>query len=129
MKKKTVFTVSIIAALALLLLTGLYKCPFKYVLGLSCPMCGMTRAVLCALQLKFKEAFYYHLFWPFVIIYFIIFLLYNLKILKINKKYFFISLYIICSLNLIYYFYRLFNGSDIVYFDFTESLLYKILNL
>lgn len=35
-------------------------CPIKFLTGISCPGCGMTRAVLAAIQLKFHEAFYYH---------------------------------------------------------------------
>lgn len=35
-------------------------CPIKFITGISCPGCGMTRAVLSILKLNFKEAFYYH---------------------------------------------------------------------
>lgn len=35
-------------------------CPIKFITGISCPGCGMTRAVIAALQLHFHQAFYFH---------------------------------------------------------------------
>lgn len=35
-------------------------CPIKFVTGVSCPGCGMTRAWLCLLSGKFALAFHYH---------------------------------------------------------------------
>jgi hypothetical protein len=35
-------------------------CPIKFMTGISCPGCGMTRAVRSALLFDFKDAFYYH---------------------------------------------------------------------
>lgn len=50
-------------------------CPIKWVTGISCAGCGLTRACLEASQLHFETAFSYHpLFWmiPFVpVLYFI----------------------------------------------------------
>lgn len=37
-----------------------YSCPFKYLTGLDCPGCGLTRAFLSAFRLDFKAAFNYH---------------------------------------------------------------------
>ena len=38
-------------------------CPIKYLTGISCPGCGMTRACLSALRLDFSAALYYHPLW------------------------------------------------------------------
>ena len=39
-------------------------CPIKFLTGVSCPGCGMTRAWLSALSLDFVHAFAYHpLYW------------------------------------------------------------------
>ena len=38
-------------------------CPVKYLTGVSCPGCGMTRACLSALRFDFESAFYYHPLW------------------------------------------------------------------
>ena len=35
-------------------------CPIKFLTGISCAGCGMTRAWLSALKLDFAQAFYYH---------------------------------------------------------------------
>lgn len=49
-------------------------CPIKFLTGISCPGCGMTRAILSILQLHYGNAFYYHpLFFmaPFMLFLFI----------------------------------------------------------
>lgn len=46
-------------------------CPIKWVTGISCAGCGMTRAYLSLLHLDIKHAFIYHpLFWsvPFILL-------------------------------------------------------------
>lgn len=51
-----------LAALALYA-TGI-GCPIKWLTGISCPGCGMTRAWLCVLRLDLYHALAYHpLFW------------------------------------------------------------------
>ena len=66
------------AAAAIVLLYALLSvvgvgCPIKYLLGISCPGCGMTRACLSALRLDLRAAFYYHPLWvlllPFAVAY------------------------------------------------------------
>lgn len=50
-------------------------CPIKWVTGISCAGCGLTRACLAALQLRFSAAFSYHpLFWlvPVVLVLYLI---------------------------------------------------------
>lgn len=38
-------------------------CPIKFLTGISCPGCGMTRALVSALRLDFRQAFSYHPLW------------------------------------------------------------------
>lgn len=38
-------------------------CPLKYLTGISCPGCGMTRACYSAVTFHFAEAFQYHPLW------------------------------------------------------------------
>ena len=54
---------AVAAVYALLTLLFGITCPIKYVLGISCPGCGMTRACLHALKLDFPAAFAYHPLW------------------------------------------------------------------
>ena len=43
-------------------LSGIH-CPIKFITDISCPGCGMTRAVISAVKLDFKSAFYYNPMW------------------------------------------------------------------
>lgn len=52
------------AAIALLLYATGIGCPIKFISGISCPGCGMTRAWLAALSGNIRLALAYHpLFW------------------------------------------------------------------
>lgn len=37
-----------------------YQCPFRAILGIPCPGCGMTRALVCLLHGDLKSSLYYH---------------------------------------------------------------------
>lgn len=48
--------------------TGI-SCIWKSLLGVSCPGCGYTRAVMSMIKLDFKQAWTYHpMYWSFFII-------------------------------------------------------------
>ena len=53
-----------LAAVLLLYAAGMYffkiSCPIKWLTGISCPGCGMTRAAVALLRLDFAAAFYFH---------------------------------------------------------------------
>jgi hypothetical protein len=61
-RKKVIQKLVLLATLALYLtLTSLtIGCPIKFLTGISCPGCGMSRALFCALKGSIREAFYYH---------------------------------------------------------------------
>lgn len=45
-------------------------CIYQRLFGISCPGCGMTRAVISALKLDFAAAFSYHrMFWSVPVLY------------------------------------------------------------
>ncbi len=48
-----------VAVYAVLFALGI-TCPIKYVTGISCPGCGMSRATWAMLRLDFSVALYYH---------------------------------------------------------------------
>ncbi len=55
--------ISIVAFYSLLHILNI-GCPIKFMTGIPCAGCGMTRAWLSVLKLKFADAFSYHpLFW------------------------------------------------------------------
>ncbi|MBR2223847.1 MAG: DUF2752 domain-containing protein [Christensenellaceae bacterium] len=73
LKNKLIITAIYLLAAALLYLSGI-GCVFRYFLGIICPGCGMTRALLSALRLDFAAAWNYHpMFWsvPILYLYFI----------------------------------------------------------
>ena len=58
-KVKLLIICALAAALAVVWYSGI-GCPILYVIGIPCPGCGMTRAVLACLRLDFAAAFRYH---------------------------------------------------------------------
>ncbi len=100
-------------------------CPIKFLTGVSCAGCGMSRAFLSALKLDFVSAFSFHpLFW-LVIPSIIIFLLKD----RIPKKIFKICFILIVSCFLVVYFIRMFQPYDkIVVFEPKSGFIYRILN-
>lgn len=97
-------------------------CPIKYLTGVSCAGCGMTRAWLSVLRLDFSTAFYYHplfLFPPIAIV----------GILfksKIPRKVYSISMWLIILIFVAVYLYRLFGLDDtVVEINFFNGAIYK----
>ena len=62
--KDLMLLVLLFVALPLALHATGIGCPIKFLTGISCPGCGMTRAWLSALSLNFQQALAYHpLYW------------------------------------------------------------------
>lgn len=99
-------------------------CPIKYVTGISCLGCGMTRAWLSILRFDLKSAIHYHpAFWlpPLVL------LCYFLKS-KINIKIYNFFIFTAISIFVIIYVVRLAQGnSDIVVFRPENNILFRVL--
>ena len=104
----------------------LYKCPFESIFGICCPGCGMTRAFIALIQFDITASFHYHPLYPIVIVVVIYLILKKLDIFTFSKKTENILLYVICTLFFVVYFIRLFGDSDVVYYDFKESLIGKL---
>ena len=69
LKQKLALTAAYIAVVAAWWLLG-WPCLFTYVLGIPCPGCGMTRALLAALRPDFAAAFSHHpMFWSLPLLY------------------------------------------------------------
>lgn len=99
-------------------------CPIKYVTGVSCPGCGMTRAWLAALTFHFKTAFAYHPLWPLPAL--LLPLFFYRK--RINKK-LFTGIWIgVVALFLLVYIYRMIcDNNHIVQFDPAHGLIGRLL--
>ena len=128
-KKVYIFTIASIIILILLSILKVYKCPFKYLFGIPCPSCGLTRAFISLFKLNIKKSFYYHALWPVVAITLIFFCLYQLKIINISKKRANIIIIILIILFAGYYIIRHAIGSPIVKINFNKSLIFKLYNI
>ena len=62
--RRYMYGFAVIAVVAVVLYVAGIGCPIKFLTGISCPGCGMTRAWLSFLSLRPDLAFAYHpLFW------------------------------------------------------------------
>ena len=91
-------------------------CPIKYITGISCAGCGMSRAWIALLHFNLHEAFMYHplFFLPPVVV--IVMLLKS----KINIT--------MAGAFVIVYLYRMFIGTgDIVVFEPQNNIIFRII--
>lgn len=117
---------------ALLAICGLYVllavvgigCPIRFVTGISCAGCGMTRAWRALFQLDIQSAFSYHpLFWlPPVVC--VLFLNKN----KISVKLYKALLFTIIAAFVIVYLCRMMGDDPIVVFEPCEGFVIRIIN-
>lgn len=100
-------------------------CPIKALTGISCPGCGMTRAVISVINMNFGDAYYYHPLFFIAPIMFLLFLFDHLIPPKIKK----IIWVVITILFLLVYFYRLiFTKSDVVVIDIWSGVVLNLLH-
>ena len=118
-KEYIIFALCFVALILIMMLLHI-PCPIKYLTGISCAGCGMTRALLSVLSLDFSAAFYYHPLW---ILLFPTALL--LIVLKAKKKKTAFSAVLSCVvfLFLAVWIFRLAYGDDIVAFDFDDGAI------
>ncbi len=85
-------------------------CPIKYLTGVSCMGCGMTRAYLSLLRLDFASAFRYHPLFPIPAIAAVLFLFRS----RISQKIVKVLLFTTIVLFSIIYLLRILDPSDTV---------------
>ncbi|MBE5847296.1 MAG: DUF2752 domain-containing protein [Lachnospiraceae bacterium] len=98
-------------------------CPIRFVTGVSCMGCGMSRAWIALLHLDLKSAYYYHpLFWVpalFVPAYFL-----RERIPEKVRRY---LLYVVIVLFTVVYIIRMADPNDtIVYFNPERGFIHRI---
>lgn len=130
-KKKSEFWNVLSAVIAIIILYVFFDiigvgCPIKFITGISCMGCGMTRAWLSILHLDLRSAFYYH---PGFLLPLAALFLFYLNYKKIIKKYK-IFIFTVIGLFVIIYLVRLiWFENDIVVFQPENNILSRIINL
>ena len=123
MKKDDLKAVVIIAAIYLLMESLGVTCPIKYVTGISCAGCGMSRAWFSLLSLDIKGAFHYHpLFWLVPIVAAV----YLLKERISDKMYKTLMYGAVCAMLACYIVRMADPNDDIVVFEITRGLIGKL---
>lgn len=125
-QKKRISSILMII-LILGLLFWFYRCPFRFLLGIPCPGCGMTRAFLALFRFNIREAFYAHPLFPVVILIAIYYLLETIKIIYFPEKIKKILLVVFALLFLLVYVVRLCQGSEIVQICPENSFIYQMI--
>lgn len=101
-------------------------CPIKFITGISCAGCGMSRAWMAFLQLDIAKAFEYHpLFWlvPIAVIVLLCKSKINIKIYKI------IIFTIIIMFAIVYIFRLIWSSDDVVVFEPQNNILFRIIRI
>ena len=101
-------------------------CPIKFITGISCAGCGMSRAWIALMHFNIHEAFMYHplFFLPPVVV--IVMLLKS----KINIKIYKIIIFTIIIMFAIVYICRLiWSGDDVVVFEPENNILFRIIRI
>ena len=124
-KMMIIIVVCVIVFYGLIFALGI-TCPVKYLTGVSCPGCGMTRACLSALRLDFASAFYYHPLWilmlPLAALLIFLWAKRKKKALCVVLGLFFVALIGV-------YLYRLFyTETDIVVWEIEKGILSQIIS-
>lgn len=99
-------------------------CPIKYITGISCAGCGMSRAWISLLHFNIHDAFMYHplFFLPPVVVIAMLFKS------KINIKFYKIFMFTIAGAFVIVYLYRMFIGDgNVVVFEPQNNILFRII--
>ena len=101
-------------------------CPIKFITGISCAGCGMSRAWIAFLQLDMAKAFEYHplfLLPPIAVIVLLCKSKINIKIYKI------IIFTIIIMFAIVYIFRLIWSGDDVVVFEPENNIMFRIIRV
>ena len=100
----------------------IFGCPIRFITGLCCPGCGMTRALWYMLHLDFETAYQMH---PLVFLLPVAAAVILLRH-KIPKKLLGVLGVSAIVLLTVVFIIRLSVGSDIIYWDFEKGAIYKL---
>lgn len=122
MKRKNI----LLGGLALLLLALVYRrigCPIRFLTGISCLGCGMTRAWTRVLRLDFSGAFAYHPAWPIPLLFIGVYR----WVRPVSRRAYNVFLYVAAGIFVLTYAVRVWLHSPVVVFDPRSGFLYRVL--
>lgn len=114
----------IIAIAVMLIWDNVFGCPTQFLTGISCPGCGMSRAVISLMHLRFEQALYYN---PCVYELPLAVLLYLFRNRIDSKR---IKVFFVFAFFAVYisvYIYRLYMGHQVLNSDISDGVIYKFL--
>lgn len=119
--KKTAVIFAVCLIIALFYLS--FGCPFRFLTGISCPGCGISRALMSLLKLDFADAFHFNPVIFAMPVFAVLFFVFR----KQNKKTA-VTFGIMCLCLGVVYIYRMCSGvaPDVVYMHPEEGVIYKI---
>lgn len=101
-------------------------CPIKFITGVSCPGCGMTRAWLSVLRLDFAAAFHYH---PLFMVPPAAIVIYFLKPVMNRNIYRGVMLTFAGAFGIIYLCRLIYAGGDVVVFQPENNIIFRLFGL
>ena len=104
-------------------------CPIKWLTGIPCPGCGITRSCIAFLNLDFKAAFEYHALTLIVIPAFVYILFGKRPLFKsVRREKIFFA--VLLTIMIGYYIFRLIiQKNDIIYIDISSSFVVKLIKI
>ncbi|MDD7645970.1 MAG: DUF2752 domain-containing protein [Ruminococcus bromii] len=123
-KRRLLWGAVVVACLVLI-----YHCPFRYLFGVACPGCGMTRALLAAVFSDFEAAFAFHPLFPLLIPAALYLGLRESGRLRLTPRAENTYILLFAGLFILVYVLRLCAGDPIVQPDFSASWLARVLHL
>lgn len=104
--------------------SGVYQCPIKWLTGISCLGCGMSRAYIELVKGNVSLAFTYHPLFLIPIVWVIIYCFRN----KLSHRSYNLILWFMVILFIVTYIYRIMTHDPILTFDVKEGVIYKLVH-
>lgn len=124
--KAAIITIAAVAGFYLILFSQGITCPIKYVTGISCACCGMTRAWIILAGGDLQRAFSYH---PLVLAPLLLITMFIYR-KKMPENYIKVMIAAVCAVFLIVYGIRMADPNDLVVtFDPESGVILKTLDL
>lgn len=109
-------------------------CPIRFIFGITCPGCGLTRAMLSVLHLDFEKALYYHPLWSLFIVLILLNVLKEFGVHRYRASFSYSVIFVniinvlIGIIFILVYIYRIAHNNPVVLFDIKDGFLYQYLS-